>query len=393
MKYLRGLPPLLGVTILSLLILLGATGCGASVDQNDPDFTELVEEADNQATLDAQTFEDVAPDFDLEATVEAPDEDIDELTEDVPAEERPVIDQAPISNRDIAPLPMSNLFETDLLSAEGETWGELSDFSINVEQNRVKYAIVTFGGGLFNLADETIALPLDILVLNPENQLVIDVDREVLETAPGFDSSNLTGSFRLQSSWSNEADAFWSSVDGHVIVGTGEEEAPTETFVSASNLFGYQLVDDTEQVVGQIDDFIFDFNTGHVSYAVISSDAGLLDVDLAETNFLVPFSALVFQPATDEVQLVASPETIQSSPHFTSDNPPDFAQPGWDGEANTYWSEQGFELSPVQSDEESTFTGDTFDEEDELYDDSGISAEEVRSQQTVTTSQEAETPD
>ena len=61
---------------------------------------------------------------------------------------------------------------------------------IDLDGGRVAYAVLSFGG-LFGIGDKLFAVPLEAMQVDPENhRFVLDVDRERLEQAPGFDKDD-----------------------------------------------------------------------------------------------------------------------------------------------------------------------------------------------------------
>jgi sporulation protein YlmC with PRC-barrel domain len=71
----------------------------------------------------------------------------------------------------------------------GESLGELKELMIDLDTGRVSYAVVSFGGFL-GLGDKLFAVPWTVLAVDTENrQILLDVPKEVLENAPGFDKS------------------------------------------------------------------------------------------------------------------------------------------------------------------------------------------------------------
>jgi hypothetical protein len=61
---------------------------------------------------------------------------------------------------------------------------------IDLENARVGYAVLSFGG-LLGIGDKLFAIPLEALRLDAENhRFVLDIDRERLEQAPGFDKDD-----------------------------------------------------------------------------------------------------------------------------------------------------------------------------------------------------------
>jgi len=87
---------------------------------------------------------------------------------------------------------------------EGERMGDLKELMIDLDSGRIAYAVVSFGGFL-GLGDKLFAMPWNVLRVDTENrQIVLDVPKETLENAPGFDKSD----------WPETAE-HWGLVDTH----------------------------------------------------------------------------------------------------------------------------------------------------------------------------------
>ena len=72
---------------------------------------------------------------------------------------------------------------------------------IDLPSGRIAYAVVSFGGFL-GIGDKLFAVPWQALTLNTaEHEFILDVDRDTLERAPGFDKEH----------WPDMADPEWVS--------------------------------------------------------------------------------------------------------------------------------------------------------------------------------------
>lgn len=86
-----------------------------------------------------------------------------------------------------------------VVNSWGEDLGKIEEIVIDVEMGRVRYAVLSFGG-VFGLGEKLFALPWKVLRADPENrQFVLDIDRERLKNAPGFDRHD----------WPRMADPQW----------------------------------------------------------------------------------------------------------------------------------------------------------------------------------------
>ena len=83
----------------------------------------------------------------------------------------------------------------------GDELGEIKNIMIDVPNGRVAYAVLSFGGFL-GMGNKLFAVPWDVLQLDTESKcFVLDVDREKLEGAPGFDKDH----------WPSMADQRWAT--------------------------------------------------------------------------------------------------------------------------------------------------------------------------------------
>jgi sporulation protein YlmC with PRC-barrel domain len=69
----------------------------------------------------------------------------------------------------------------------GRDIGRIEELMIDVATGRVAYAVLSFGG-ILGIGDKLFALPWSQLVVDEaRKRFVVDVSRETLENAPGFD--------------------------------------------------------------------------------------------------------------------------------------------------------------------------------------------------------------
>ena len=72
----------------------------------------------------------------------------------------------------------------------GDDLGTIEDFMLDMDSGRIEYAVLSFGGVL-GIGDKLFAVPPQALSVDTENKcLVLDVDKETLDEAPGFDKDN-----------------------------------------------------------------------------------------------------------------------------------------------------------------------------------------------------------
>lgn len=87
-------------------------------------------------------------------------------------------------------LSASTLTGDKVRSPDGDDLGQLEEIVIDLDSGRVSYAVLA-SGGFLGLGDKLFAIPWDMLSVDAENkEVIVDVSKETLENAPGFDKDN-----------------------------------------------------------------------------------------------------------------------------------------------------------------------------------------------------------
>lgn len=87
-------------------------------------------------------------------------------------------------------LSASTLIGDKVVNPRGEDLGKIEEFMLDLENGRIRYAVLSFGG-LLGVGDKLFAIPPEALRIDTENErVVLDIDRKRLENAPGFDKSD-----------------------------------------------------------------------------------------------------------------------------------------------------------------------------------------------------------
>lgn len=96
-----------------------------------------------------------------------------------------------------APIKASSVIGTKVVTPKGDTIGDIKEIVIDPRTGKVAYAVVSFGGFL-SLGEKLFAIPFGAFVYNVnatssdlvKNEYVLNVSKEQLEKAPGFDSDH-----------------------------------------------------------------------------------------------------------------------------------------------------------------------------------------------------------
>jgi sporulation protein YlmC with PRC-barrel domain len=98
-------------------------------------------------------------------------------------------------------LSASTLSKDPVYNAQGEKLGSIKEVMLDVDLGRVAYAVLSFGGFL-GMGDKLFAIPFEALRVDTANkQVILDVPKDKLENAPGFDKDN----------WPATADRRWGA--------------------------------------------------------------------------------------------------------------------------------------------------------------------------------------
>jgi PRC-barrel domain protein len=88
-----------------------------------------------------------------------------------------------------------------VMNNQRDDLGRIEDIVVDTRDSRVNYAILSFGGVL-GVGDKHFAIPWQALVFDlSEKVAVLNIDRDRLANAPGFDREN----------WPDVTDAGWAS--------------------------------------------------------------------------------------------------------------------------------------------------------------------------------------
>jgi len=115
-------------------------------------------------------------------------------------------------------LAASTLEGDSVKNSAGENLGKVDEIMVDIQSGRVAYAVVSFGG-ILRMGNKLFAVPWSALRVDEDDKcFILDVDKQTLETAPGFDKDN----------WPDMADTTWgTSVYSHYHVNPYWDEERT----------------------------------------------------------------------------------------------------------------------------------------------------------------------
>jgi sporulation protein YlmC with PRC-barrel domain len=96
-------------------------------------------------------------------------------------------------------LSASTLTGDSVRNTDGDKLGTIHEFVLDIDRGRIAYAVLA-SGGFLGMGDKYFAIPWDLMTVDTENkEVVLDIDKEMLKNAPGFDKDD----------WPDMADANW----------------------------------------------------------------------------------------------------------------------------------------------------------------------------------------
>ena len=84
-------------------------------------------------------------------------------------------------------LAASTLKNEKVVNRKGEDLGKIEDYMIDLDNGRIAYCVLSFGGFL-GMGNKLFMVPWNALTLDTVNKrFILDADKERLKQAPGFD--------------------------------------------------------------------------------------------------------------------------------------------------------------------------------------------------------------
>lgn len=96
---------------------------------------------------------------------------------------------------------VSRMIGNKVVNPSGEVLGNLKELVLDLEEGHIAYAVLSFGG-FIGVGDKLFAIPWEALVLNPKDHtFILDVEKEVLQKAPGFDKDHWPDDAQYEAGW------------------------------------------------------------------------------------------------------------------------------------------------------------------------------------------------
>ncbi|MGZ3524012.1 MAG: PRC-barrel domain-containing protein [Thermodesulfobacteriota bacterium] len=232
----------------------------------------------------------------------------------------------------------SDLKRASVKDSRGQYLGGIADFVVNPD-GRISFAVLSPFGMYGGMNERLVALPFDVLSFN-DKYLVLNTTSEKLVTAPLFSRSYLNARnwdedanrfFGIQPSWGEGTLCKKPAIGVHQLSMTKGWNRP----YGASEIVGTQVKNPQGEVMGKIDDLVFD-DEGRISFAILGY-GGFLGI--GQNLVAVPITSLFYAGESRDFVLNATKENIQSAPLFSKKALDD---PGWANGFYRYFGQQPY---------------------------------------------------
>ncbi|MBB2487654.1 PRC-barrel domain-containing protein [Mitsuaria sp. WAJ17] len=213
---------------------------------------------------------------------------------------------------------VSQLIGKDVRNPQGEKLGEINDLIVDVNNELIHYAILSFGG-FMGLGDKLFAYPITVFRHSMDrDELVLDIDKERLRRAPGFERKHWPD-------WTSPD--YNSSLERHFGPGARLNPKPNAHLLRASQLMGKNVDDSNGKNAGEVRDLVVSMSTGQLRYAVLEFDRSW---NLNDRLLTLPMKSLRF-PADPKADLVvlAPREQLDAKQGFEKKQWPDVNDPNY----------------------------------------------------------------
>ena len=220
---------------------------------------------------------------------------------------------------------LSQLIGKDVRNAQGEDLGDIKDVVMDINNGRLHYVVLSFGGFL-GLGDKLFAYPARAFSpASDKDELVLNVAKERLKDAPSFDSNKYpdfgTADYR-------------GRVDSYFGPTVAIEARPNMRLIRGTEVLGKDVNGANGRDLGEIEDVIINMANGTVHYAVLE-----FDQSWSLNNKLFAFPLRSFKQPTnwsDDLVLNVSKDTLNNVPGFDKNKWPNLNDPKWITDIDRY---------------------------------------------------------
>ncbi len=211
-----------------------------------------------------------------------------------------------------------------VVNRAGEDLGKIEELMIDLENGRMGYVVLSFGGFL-GMGDKLFAIPWQALSLRVhEHAFLLDIPKDVLQKAEGFDKdkwpltreglSSTYAYYGYQPYWQTGARGM---VESQGPAQPGSRESPD--FLSADSIKSDKVVNEAGEDIGKIEELMIDLKNGRIGYVVLSFGGFL---GMGNKLFAIPWQAFTLRVHEHTFVLNIPKDVLQNAPGFDKDKWP-----------------------------------------------------------------------
>jgi len=210
----------------------------------------------------------------------------------------------------------SELIGMNVRNSRGEDLGKINDVVLDVNNNRVHYAILSFGG-FAGLGDKLFAYPVRMFQLGQDGRsLMLNVSEEQLKNAPGFED-------RRWPRWNVRDDKYRADVERYFGGDTVKiEPAPNALLRRASQVLDADVHDSAGKDIGDVEDVVVNMRDGSVRYVAVDFDGAYA----GEGDRIATLPMQAFRMPKDDdgdLQIRLDQQAMRDVPRFEKNRWPD----------------------------------------------------------------------
>ena len=210
----------------------------------------------------------------------------------------------------------SQLIGMKVRNAQGEDLGDIRDVVLDVNNDRVHYAILSFGG-FVGLGDKLFAYPVRMFGLGSDaRSLTLNVAKEQLENAPGFET-------RSWPRWNAREDTYRADVERYFGGDTVKiEPAPNALLRRASHVIDADVHDSAGKDIGDVEDVVINMHDGSIRYVAVDFDGEYA----GEGDRIATLPMQAFRMPKDDdgdLQIRLDRQALRDVPRFEKERWPD----------------------------------------------------------------------
>jgi sporulation protein YlmC with PRC-barrel domain len=254
----------------------------------------------------------------------------------------------------------SELIGKEVRNPQWENLGKIEDLVADVPDGRIAYAVLSFGG-ILGIHDKLFAIPFESLTLRSKDQkeqkiFVLDVDKEQLKTAPGFDKNAWPD--MADQKWGSEVHTYyhrkpyWETRDADVAERNEKFTAEVKRVRKIKGeLIGKDVKEPGGKDIGDIKDIMVDMNSGRLPFAIVTfNDTARVPRETTDRGkallYALPWNALRLardpEGGKDVFLLDVPLDRLQNAPRFAEDKWPDFSDTAYAGEVYSFYNVRAY---------------------------------------------------